>query len=72
MKNNQPDTIGKRMREARLRAGLTQAKLAKRLRVNQCTISSWESCEDVYLSTAARWAKACGETVWEMIALPSR
>lgn len=36
------DTVGARIAEARVRAGLSQAKLARLIGVNDITVSRWE------------------------------
>ena len=52
---------GDLVREARLRAGITQAALAKRLRTSQATIARWECLRaSPSLETVQRAIRACG------------
>jgi transcriptional regulator with XRE-family HTH domain len=43
----EPNTLGNRIKTFRLSACLTQSKLAQKLKVNICTIRSWENDEHV-------------------------
>lgn len=49
-----------RLRELRKIAGVTQASLAKRLKVSQGQISETENREDVLVSTLRRYVAALG------------
>lgn len=54
--------IGARLiREARLRAGLTQAELAERLETHQSVVARWETGRsEPTLTTVVRAVRACG------------
>jgi DNA-binding XRE family transcriptional regulator len=54
------EELGERMRQARLRARLTQAEMAQRLGVTQPTVSNWEqgkNLADDVLRITADWAR---------------
>lgn len=54
------EELGERMRQARLRVGVTQVEMAQRLGVTQPTISNWERGEnlaDDVLRITADWAR---------------
>lgn len=55
--------VGRRIREARKGAGLTQAALAKRLGVASASVSEAESLGLSTLPALARYARAIGTTV---------
>ncbi len=60
------DTIGERLRSARLRAGLTMADLAETIKPpNLCAI---ESGRDLTVSTLLRIAEAIGVDAGELVA----
>ena len=53
--------FGRRLREARRRAGLSQAEVARRLRIRQSYVSRVElGTENITLSACARYAQAVG------------
>lgn len=52
--------IGKRLRALRELAGLTQADLAKRLRIGQGALSRLESRGDIHVSTVKHYVEALG------------
>ena len=52
--------LNMRLRELRKIAGVTQASLAKRLKVSQGQISETENREDVLVSTLRRYVAALG------------
>ena len=56
----QKTLLDMRLRELRKIAGVTQASLAKRLKVSQGQISETESREDVLVSTLRRYVAALG------------
>jgi len=60
--------MGPRLRELRLRAGLSQRQLAQALDVRTATIANWERARREFsFQTAARLRKALGCT-WEELA----
>ena len=56
----QKTLLDMRLRELRRIAGVTQASLAKRLKVSQGQISETENREDVLVSTLRRYVAALG------------
>jgi ribosome-binding protein aMBF1 (putative translation factor) len=52
--------VARQMLQARTRAGLTQADLARRMHTTQSVVSRIESGVNVSLATLARFAEACG------------
>jgi transcriptional regulator with XRE-family HTH domain len=55
-----PQRIGEKIREARLKAGLTQAQLAERLDRAQRTVSFYEQADDLSTAVLRRLAAALG------------
>lgn len=68
MNDNEPDTTGQRIIEARARAGLSQDALARAVGVNQGAISRWESNDrEPQMRHLLPLADALGVTVESLI-----
>lgn len=61
------ENIGELIKQARKRAGLTQEKLAKRMKVTQGAIFQFEQSTDMQLSTVRKIAKALKITLCELL-----
>jgi ribosome-binding protein aMBF1 (putative translation factor) len=60
--------IGALLKEARVRAGLTQEELARKINTTKSVISRVENhAEDIRLSTLEKFARALGKEVHVMI-----
>ena len=59
--------VGRRVRDARQRAGLTQVDLADRLGVTQTSVSKTEAAVNLEWSTLVSYAAALGVPVEELI-----
>lgn len=61
MVSRDPAPAGTWIREARLRAGLSQQELARRLNTSQSLVARWEQGQvDPRFSTVVRAIRACG------------
>lgn len=59
--------IGKLVKEARTKAGLTQVQLAKKLKMTQGAVMQFEQSGDMKISTLTRIAKALKLEVCELL-----
>lgn len=60
-------TIGERIRELRLKSGITQTELAQKLEIPYQSIGQWErGLRSPKIETLQRIAEALGVEVWEL------
>lgn len=59
--------IGKLIQQARKRSGMSQAELARRMKVDPPSITQYEKAKNMEILTLARIAKALGVTVSEIL-----
>jgi predicted transcriptional regulator/DNA-binding XRE family transcriptional regulator len=62
-KSNGTQDVGRALRDLRKMSGLTQAELAKRLNVQQPTVSKIENADDQQLSTVKKYVEALGASL---------
>lgn len=62
------ELIGQKIKELRIKRGMSQEQLANAISISKSSISEWESCKRApRMSTLRKIAKALGVDVWEIV-----